>query len=461
MLRGQEETPMKLTLGLCASLGAAGLLLPTFGCGSDAKPPLFEPKPECEGEAVVPFAGDAQNVISALTIATLEEGFDLDGDGEPDNKLAAVGALAREPIEEAIADYEVLIPFEYFDLADGAGADECVKFAIYLGVYKHDADTDGQDTAVDGGDCDDTRMTSAPGLPEIADNFVDDDCDGLADENDTVPSADTADHDGDGVTLADGDCDDSVETGAMVMPGMDEICGDGLDNDCDGTADRGPATAEACDPYDGTPDTLDLDPLSFDDNGDPVIVFDNGEIDAAGGLVAGPSIFSVSVPVIDGVTLDLRITGAQIIANVEFVDGSVRLTGGRLGGILDARTMDNIRGLEVEDIGLVPENSLLDATFANVLGTLLALNSSDQTGYEGCKTPDIDVDRDGLEAYCDSNTSDDIKTVDTCIDGDGTVIMDEPGVECTEALLPDGKPRFPDGISVALTFETQPTILRE
>jgi hypothetical protein len=437
------------------------VLLPTLGCGSDPLPPLFEPKPECEGEAITPFAGDAQNVISALTIATLEEGFDLDGDGEPDNKLAAVGGIARDPIEEAIRDYEVLIPFEYFDLA-GAGADECVKFAIYLGIYKYDNDADGEDTAVEGGDCDDTRMTSEPDAAEIAGNFVDDNCNGMADEADaTTPSTDTADHDGDGVTLAAGDCDDSTETGAMSMPGMDEICGDGLDNDCDGTADRGPDSGEACNPYDDSPNELTLDPLSFGDGGAPVIVFNNGEVDATGRLEAGPSIFSVNVPVIDGVTLDLRITGAQIVAQMETAGDSVRMTGGRLGGILDAHTADNIRGLEVEDIGLTPENSLLDATFANVLGTLLALTNSEQSGYERCKTPDIDVDRDGLETFCDSNPNDDIKIVDQCIDGDGTVVMDEGDVQCTEALLPDGKRRFVDGISVALTFETTPTILVE
>jgi hypothetical protein len=453
---------MKLTLGLCASLGAAGALLPTLGCGSDPLPPLFEPKPECEGEPVVAFAGDAQNVISALTIASLDDGFDLDGDGEPDNKLAAVGGLAREPIEEAIREYEVLIPFEYFDLAGSAGADACVKFAIYLGIYKHDADLDGEETAVEGGDCDDTRMTSAPGAAEIAGNFVDDNCNGMADEIDaTTPSTDIEDHDGDGVTLAAGDCDDSAETGATVGPDNDEICGDGLDNDCDGTADRGPESGEACNPYDATPDELTLDPLSFGDGGDPVIVFDNGEIDASGVLEAGPSIFSVAVPVIDGVTLDLRITGAQIRANVVQEGDSIRLTEGRLGGIIDAKTADSIRGLEVEDIGLTPENSLLDATFANILGTLLALENSDQAGYERCRTPDIDVDRDGLETFCDSDTTDDIKTVDMCIDGDGTVVMDEGATQCTDALNADGTRRFVDGISVGLTFETTPTILVE
>ena len=64
--------------------------------------------------------------------------------------------------------------------------------------------------------------------------------------------------------------------------------------------------------------------------------------------------------------------------------------------------------------------------------------------YTGCRTPDIDVDGDGLEAFCDSNDADDNKTVDVCIDGDGTVIKDEvdgSGVvtkQCTEAVDKNG-----------------------
>jgi hypothetical protein len=44
----------------------------------------------------------------------------------------------------------------------------------------------------------------------------------------------TADHDGDGFTELDGDCDDAE---ALAYPGADEVC-DGIDNDCDGDADE-------------------------------------------------------------------------------------------------------------------------------------------------------------------------------------------------------------------------------
>jgi hypothetical protein len=45
-------------------------------------------------------------------------------------------------------------------------------------------------------------------------------------------AAPTSDLDGDGITEADGDCDDNS---AAVYPSATEICGDGIDQDCDGT----------------------------------------------------------------------------------------------------------------------------------------------------------------------------------------------------------------------------------
>ena len=423
---------MKFALGLATSLAA--VLAPlSLCCGGDDGntdidvPPLFEPVPECEGAPVVAFAGTQQAVFSELQIGDFEDGFDLDGDGDPDNKLAAVSSVARAPIEDALDAYDLLIPMEFFDLPT-IGADERVKFALYLGIYKHDDDLDGKDTAVEGGDCDDTRDEAKPGAAEIPGNRKDDDCDGIADEVDDgnggqMPPDDTQDMDGDGVTLGDGDCDDDPLTGADVYPGHAEICGDGRDNDCDGVADRGSTSAEACNPFDASPDAFDIDPLSLDGNGDPVIAFTSGQIvDEAGTLRlhAGPSLFSVAIPVIDGFTLDLKITGAQIVADVIDDGGSLHLENGHLGGVLDARTADTIRGLTVDEIGLTPEDSLLDAAFANVLGPLLALPALPPgSPHAGCRTPDIDVDKDGLEAFCDSNPDDDIKVVDLCIDGFG------------------------------------------
>jgi Putative metal-binding motif len=50
------------------------------------------------------------------------------------------------------------------------------------------------------------------------------------------PAAWTADLDGDGWSQSDGDCNDADE---LVHPGRPELCGDRLDNDCDGLFDGG------------------------------------------------------------------------------------------------------------------------------------------------------------------------------------------------------------------------------
>ncbi len=444
------------------------------GGGSDPTPPgdLFPPKPECEGAAVSALQGMQPQVINKLEIGKAADGFDLDNDGVPDNKLAAVASIAKSAIDDSLKDYSIVIPFEFFDL-DAAAPDTCVKFAIYLGDYVIDGDEDGDDPLTEGGDCNDQDPAIHPGAAEVPDNGVDDDCDGLADEDgqDNPNTTNVADADGDGQTVADGDCDDradlvtvdgqQVAIGSLSKSGGVEICNDGLDNDCDGVADRTERAGmePACSPFDSaSPADIPLDPLSFVGN-EPAITFRDGVISSVGGrlvLDAGPSIFSVNIPVTDGINLDLRISGATIQADVVEENGAIVLKNGRLGGVIDSKTADTIRGLEVEQIGLTPENSLLDATFANLLGPLLALPKSEQKildQYPGCRTPDIDVDQDGLESYCDSNPDDDIKVVDVCIDGDGTEFTDVGSMQCTEAMKGD-KFRFVDGISVELNFET-------
>jgi hypothetical protein len=101
----------------------------------------------------------------------------------------------------------------------------------------------------DATDCDDSDSSTNPGADEYCDGH-DDDCDGDVDEDSAVDvSTWYADSDGDGygstsssTTACDqpsgyaassDDCDDSD---ISVSPGASEVC-DGLDNDCDGTAD--------------------------------------------------------------------------------------------------------------------------------------------------------------------------------------------------------------------------------
>src|SRR5258706_14140895 len=96
------------------------LLLIAGGCGGDAgRGELFTPKPECMGEAIVPYAGTFPQVISDLSIGSVEDGFDLDGDGKPDNKLAAVSSLSLSATSGQMQNNAITFPLLHFDYLTG------------------------------------------------------------------------------------------------------------------------------------------------------------------------------------------------------------------------------------------------------------------------------------------------------------------------------------------------------
>jgi hypothetical protein len=523
------------------------------GCGGggktqdDAGPELPGPcgdlcveKPACGNASDVKLkSGTAVTMINKLAIGTYEEGFDFNEDGKIDNSLAALGALANNPIKDSLKKGEIMIPFEFFDLEPNAASmlgDQCVHFSVLMAKYPQDADEDGfrvgnpaDSLGKPKGDCNDRAddpLAAAihPGATETA-NKVDDNCNGVADETyyawESVPDAGTGcpapslqndggcflvpddndDADGDGVTVAEGDCDDRATpiitavdpaTGETVTkaigwfskPGNKEICGDGLDNDCNGFADDGcnplcdpmlagtTSTAACTSAYveahgDGV-DTISVDPLGVEADGvTPKISFLNGVIQG-GELTAGPSIFALSIPLTSDMNIDFRITAALIQGAIS-VDsrGGITLTDTVLGGVLGARDLSNIRGLDVSDINLTPDDSLLDVVFvaflakANLLG-LKQFPCSDKCPPDGCLIPDIDVDGDGYECFIDDDPNDGVDRVTLCVDGDGTEIRnnwDGTGKNCTQALDANGKPRFVDGLSISLKFSTLPVKL--
>ncbi len=177
--------------------------------------------------------------LSVMALTWWLDGVPLE---EAPKKVGGDGTATHPFTDLALGDHDLWV--EVVD-TPGLSAFE----ARTVSVLEPDADGDGHTTdRLGGGDCDDDDAAVNPDAVEVCDDQdTDEDCSGAADDADpgvTDPALRYFDGDGDGYGDAElwtceeaadagGDCDD---TDPAVNPSAEEICGDGVDNDCDGSS---------------------------------------------------------------------------------------------------------------------------------------------------------------------------------------------------------------------------------
>ncbi len=408
---------------------------------------------------------------------------DVDGDGwdalqvggeDCDDSDAQVSPEASESCNEIDDDCDGLVDDEDTGLVGGnlwypdddgdgwgdedAGEQRCSQPSGYVAA---------------GEDCDDGDAEINPFADEVC-NEIDDDCDGLVDDDDSVASGDSwyADDDGDGFGDAsssipacaqpsgyvsdDSDCDD---TDAAIHPEGTEIC-NGADDDCDGLVDddddgvSGRDMWYADDDGDGYGNAGDFTPACEQPSG---FVSDSSDCDDTANAVnpAGTEICNGVDDDCDGLgdDDDSSVTGRTMWYADDDGDGYGDASDFTPGCVQPAGTVASDTDCDDTDAAVSPAGSetcneidddcdgLVDDDDSSVTGRSMWYADADGDGYgdaddyqPACDQPVGYVNDD---SDCDDSDSSVVECEDT---GSGTCITGDagcPGTDCDAVLAAD------------------------
>jgi hypothetical protein len=209
-------------------------------------------------QATVSDAEDAPQDLQLSWVSDVDGEFSTQGavsSGEVDFQYLGLSAgthvMTVTVTDSAGLETSVLRSFEVTDCGATFWYDDDDADGYGDPSARHIGCTGPAGSVSDNTDCDDTRYDINPGMDELCDGGTDEDCDGTVDEGDAI-DADTWYLDGDGDGYGDtalsttactqpsgyeadgGDCDDAEP---LASPGLTEVCGDGIDNDCDGVSE--------------------------------------------------------------------------------------------------------------------------------------------------------------------------------------------------------------------------------
>ncbi len=368
---------------------------------------------------------------------TGEQTGDVDCDDENEDISPGVEEVCGDEIDnDCDADVDAL-DADCPDFADRDGDTFCPSGRD----LNDDGDCLDEEEQTEDSDCDDDSDQINPEAAEVCGDGLDNDCGGTGDLDDAGCAA-LVDNDGDGFCEAgedrddDGDCFDERERREpfdcdddqeAVSPSAEEICGDGVDNDCEGGADG--ADAGCADLVDGDADGVC--PAGDDANGDGDC-FDEGEADAGQDCNdAAPTVF----------------VGAEEICGDE-ADNDC-------DGDTDAEDEDCLEFADRDNDDFCPTGRDLNDDSDCV-------DEGEDNGDSDCNDDDIFIHKearercdDAIDNDCDGDTDlDDEDCAEPPLDTDGDGVPDDEDV-CPGAADPDQADSDGNGVGDACEPEEE------